>query len=214
MGRPVNGYFLADGTRVPGVTTVISRFRESGGLIHWAWGEGKAGRDYRETRDRAGDAGTMAHAAVEAWLHDRPFEFEGDPDVCAKAKVAFGAFEEWARNTQLRVTHTELSLISEKYRFGGTLDAILIGNRRAIGDWKSGRSIYPEHLIQVAAYEQLWRENFPDDPITGGLHIVKFDKIHGDFVHRWWNELERAWLAFRHLRALYDIDIELKARVG
>jgi hypothetical protein len=86
------GIFLSTGERVPSVTQVISRFRESGGLLYWAWCEGKAGRDYRATRDRAADAGTMCHAAVEAHLHGKPFEFEGSPEVCARARVAFEAF--------------------------------------------------------------------------------------------------------------------------
>jgi hypothetical protein len=60
----------------------------------------------------------------------------------------------------------------------------------------------------------LFEENFPDDPITSGYHLVRFDKVHADIHYHHWGELERAWLAFRHLRALYDIDIELKARVG
>src|SRR6516225_4019637 len=37
-----SGYFIADGTKVPSVTQVISRFKDSGALIHWAW---KCGRD-------------------------------------------------------------------------------------------------------------------------------------------------------------------------
>ena len=49
-------YKTQDGVRVPSVTTVISRFKEAGALMYWAWNEGKEGRDYRETRDAAADA--------------------------------------------------------------------------------------------------------------------------------------------------------------
>jgi hypothetical protein len=54
----------------------------------------------------------------------------------------------------------------------------------------------------------------PDDPITAGYHLLRFDKVYGDFHAHWWAELERAWIAFRHLRALYDIDVELRARIA
>lgn len=212
MPTAKGGYFLADGTRVPSVTTVIGRFKEAGGLIHWAWNLGKEGKDYREVRDRAADAGTMAHAAVEAWIHDQPFVFEGSPEICDKAKVSFGAFLEWAEQTQLKVTQTELPLVSERHKFGGTFDAILVRNGRAVGDWKSSNAIYGEYLVQVAAYGELWKENFPDQPITAGYHLLRFDKTYGDFKHHWWSDLSRAWEAFLHLRALYDIDKELKAR--
>lgn len=214
MGRPTGGYFLADGTRVPSVTTVISRLKDAGGLIHWAWALGKEGKDYREVRDKAADAGTLAHSAVEAWIHEQPFDFEGDPDVCKKARKAFDAFLEWARQSQLRVTHTEVSLVSEKHKFGGTLDAILLGNRRAMGDWKSSAKIYPEYLVQIAAYGKLWEEHHPIEPIDGGYHLLRFDKEFGDFHHHYWGELERAWEAFLHMRELYEIDKELKKRAA
>lgn len=214
MPTAKGGYYLADGTRVPSVTTVISRFKDAGGLIHWAWNLGKNGKDYRDERDAAADAGTLAHAAVEAWVKGANFSFEGPPEVCEKAQRAFGAFLEWADQTQLKVTHTELPLISEQHRFGGTLDAILVRGKRSLGDWKSSNAVYGEYLIQVAAYGRLWMENFPGEPIEGGYHLLRFDKTYGDFHHHWWGELDRAWDAFLHLRALYDIDKELKKRAA
>src|SRR5690348_11546658 len=105
------GYYLADGTRVPSVTTVISRFKDAGGLIHWAWALGKEGKDYKEERDKAADAGTLAHAAVEAWIHEQPYEFNGAEEICTKARKAFDAFLSWANQSQLRITHTEVPLI-------------------------------------------------------------------------------------------------------
>lgn len=62
---PTQVYRLKDGTRVPSVTTIISRFKESGGLVHWAWQLGIDGKDYRKVRDEAADAGTLAHALLE-----------------------------------------------------------------------------------------------------------------------------------------------------
>jgi hypothetical protein len=208
------GYFLKDGTRVPSVTQVLSRFKDSGGLIAWAWKLGMEGKDYRVVRDQAAGAGTMAHAAAEAWIRGQPFAFEGDPAICQKAEKAFTAFKEWATQIQLRVTSSELPLVSERYRFGGTFDAILMHNGRAMADWKTSQKCYPEYLVQIAAYGKLWEESFPDEPLTAGYHLLRFDKTYGDFHHHWWGELDRAWLAFRHLRALYDIDVELKERVS
>ncbi len=36
MPTPTKGYWNAKGERVPGTTTIISRFKDSGALIHWA----------------------------------------------------------------------------------------------------------------------------------------------------------------------------------
>lgn len=212
MGTQRGGYFLKDGTRVPSVTTIIGRFKDAGALMNWAWRMGKEGKDYREERDKAADAGTMAHEAVEAWIKGDNYAFSGDEEVCKRARTAFDAFLEWADQTQLKVTHTEVPLISEQHRFGGTFDAILVRGRRAMGDWKSSNGVYPDYLIQVAAYGQLWREAHPDEPIDGGYHLLRFDKTYGDFKHHWWGELDAAWRAFLHLRELYDIEKELKAR--
>ncbi len=205
-------YKLADGTRVPSVTTVLGRFKDAGPLMYWAWEQGKAGKDFRETRDAAAEAGTLAHAAVEAHVHGQPITWAGDPSVVEKAQKAFGAFLEWADQTKLTVDKTELPLVSEKYKFGGTFDAILLGTKRAMGDWKSSNGIYGEYLAQLAAYGQLWKENFPDQPIEGGFHLLRFDKTHGDFTHKWWGELDSGWRYFMALREAYEHDKELKAR--
>lgn len=206
------GYFTKDGKRVPSVTTVLGRFKDAGPLMYWAWECGKNGKDFREERDKAADSGTLAHAAVEAWVKGENFTFSGLPDVVQRAETAFGAFIEWADQTKLKVDKTELPLVSEKYGFGGTFDAILVGTKRAMGDWKSSNGIYGEYLAQLAAYGQLWAENFPEEPITGGFHLLRFDKSHGDFTHKWWGDLSAGWEYFLRLREAYEYDKELKQR--
>lgn len=212
MGTQKGGYFLKSGERCPSVTTIIGRFKNADPLMWWAWNEGKNGRDYRETRDKAADAGTMAHEAVERWIHKQPISFEGDPDVCKKAKTAFEAFLAWADQSQLVVTETEIPMISETHRYGGTADGFTIRGKRAVLDWKSSGGIYPDYLVQVAAYGALWNETHPDDPVIAGYHLVRFDKTYGDFHHHHWAELEAGWKAFLHLRELYEIEKELRAR--
>jgi hypothetical protein len=213
MPTAKGGYFLKSGERVPSVTTILSRFKESGGLVHWAWQLGKEGKDYREERDKAADAGTMAHAAVDAYIHQQPYIWDGDDLVVARAKKSYQAFLEWADQTQLKATHTELPLVSERYRFGGTFDAILIKGRRSCGDWKTSNKLYPENLLQVAAYKILWEENFPDQPIDGGCHILRFDKEHGDFEHRYFGEVADAEQTFLQARELYEAMQRISKRV-
>lgn len=208
-------YKLADGTVVHSVTTILSRFKDSGGLMHWAWQQGMEGKDYRETRDKAATAGICAHAMVEAHIRGKPFDAGPyDGETLAKALRSFGAFEEWAKSSQLKPAHTECSMVSEKYRFGGTLDTILIHGKLAIGDWKTSNGIYPDMLCQVAAYGKLWEENHPDEPITGGYHIIRFDKTYGDFNHHWYPELDDGWKYFQLMRDAYDIDKRLRKRAA
>lgn len=211
MATQKGGYRLSDGTNIPSVTTIFGRFKESGGLIHWAWSLGKEGKDYREVRDTAANAGTMAHEAIEKWKKGEAISFP-DSDIGNKAKSAYGAFQEWANQTQLKITHVEVPLVSEKYRFGGTLDAMLVHDRRSLGDWKTSNNVYGEYIAQVAAYAILWEENFPNEPIEGGYHLLRFDKEFGDFHHSWWAEVESAKKYFLCLREAYEFDKELKRR--
>jgi hypothetical protein len=210
MGTQV--YRTRDGKRVPSVTTVLGRFKDAGPLMHWAWEQGKEGKDFRETRDAAATAGTLAHSAIEHWKKGEQFVWPADGEIVERAKSAFGAFLEWADQTKLKVDKTELPLISEKYGYGGTFDAILLGTKRAMGDWKTSNGVYGEYLAQLAAYGQLWAENFPEEPITGGYHLLRFDKNFGDFSHKWWGELGAGWSYFLRLREAYEFDKELKAR--
>lgn len=219
MPTPKAGYFLKDGSRVPGTTTVIGRFKDSGGLMQWAFQQGKAGkiRLYEEA-EKAADIGTAAHALVEAHIKGTTLDRaayvlpeEGWP----KAESAFQAYMKWADQTKLKVVEQEIMLVSEQYRYGGTPDAIgMIGNELCLLDWKTSNAVYQDYLIQLAAYGRLWQENFPDRPLVGGFHLLRFAKEHSDFAHHYFANLDEAWRAFVLMRELYDIDKTLKKRAA
>ncbi len=218
MGRPTDGYRI-DGERVPGVTTIISRFKPSGGLIHWAWQQGRDGKDYRETRDAAADAGTIAHDMVEADIYGAAFDrTKYKPELLDKADGAFKAYQEWKQQTQLAIAEAEVSLTSAQHRFGGTLDALFVRGSLALGDWKTSNSIYADYLIQLGAYAILWEENYPERPIGGGFHLLRFSKQeHADdpisFTHSYWSDLEIAKEQFLIYRRAYDLDKRLSKLV-
>jgi hypothetical protein len=207
MPTPKDGYYL-DGERIPSVTQIIHSFQNPDALAHWSWGLGLRGIDYREVRDAAANAGTNAHTAIERWVRGEAYEF-----ACHESDNAFRAFREWAgQQPELRIVETEVPLISRRHRYAGTIDAIgLVAGKRVLLDWKTSARIYPSHIIQVSAYHQLWNENRSGEPIDGGLHVVRLDKRAGTFEHRSWTNLDSAWQAFLHMRALYDIDRQLRA---
>ena len=210
------GYFLEDGSEVPSVTTVTSRFKESGGLIHWAWDIGRRGLDYRAERDNAADAGTLAHHLVEQFIRTGKTDLpDAAPDVAQKAMLAFDAFRTWQAQTRLTIVAQEIQLVSEKYRFGGTPDAIgEMDGVLCLLDWKTGNRVYRDALMQLSAYGKLWTENHPDKPITGGFHLCRFAKQYGDFSHHFFPNLDQAFEMFLLLREAYDIDQDLKRRVA
>lgn len=205
------------GNRLPSVTTIISRFKESGGLIHWAWSLGIEGKDYRAERDKAAEAGTLAHQMVEARLRGEEWHSSGpiDADTLGKATGGYESYLTWERMTSLTILHAEVSLISARHGYGGTLDAIgEFNGKLVLIDWKTSNSVYQDYLIQLAAYKELWEENYPDHPITGGFHLCRFAKEHGDFSHHHYPDLSDAWELFQIYRRAYDLDKALKKRAA
>lgn len=220
MPHPKGGYKLKNGQKVPGVTTIIGRFKESGGLLHWACEQGKAIErgeisSLYDKRDDAADAGTLAHACVEAHIHGEPLPPLADNAIGKAAQQGYENYLKWAENNRIQVTAQEMELISEEYRFGGCPDALGIDaqGQLCLLDWKTSNGVYQDYLIQLAAYRQLWEENHPNQPITGGFHLCRFAKEHADFTHHYWSELDDAWEQFKLLRQAYDLDKILKKRV-
>lgn len=218
--HPVGGYRNKDGARIPGTTTIIGRFKDSGGLLYWAFEQGKAAergeisRLY-DKRDEAAESGTLAHSLVEAHIQGvEPNVPENVSEgVLSEARAAFDAYLSWERMTKLKIVEQEIQLVSKDYQFGGCPDAIgEIDGKLCLVDWKTSNGIYPDYLIQLAAYRQLWEENFPDRLLTGGFHLCRFAKQHGDFAHHYFPDLSEAWEQFKLFRKAYDFDKQLKSR--
>jgi hypothetical protein len=217
-GRPTR-YLLADGkTRVPGVTTIVNRFKDSGGLIHWAWTQGTEGKDYRNTRDDAADTGKIAHQWIEDYIHgSQRTQFpNATNEQIAGAESGLMAFLDWATQNGLEVIATELPLISEKHRFGGTLDAVAkVAGKVVLLDWKTSNGVYADYIGQVAAYRELLRENataLGGAPAPESAQLLRFGKEFGDFHAHSYPEqvLDAGWRAFSLMRELYDLDGRLK----
>lgn len=220
MPTPRAGYKLKDGTKVPGTTTIIGRFKESGALIFWAYKRGKEGLELYDSRDKAAEIGTLAHSIVERYIRGEQDPFTDIPPNISDSDhgavmSAFESFEEWFQSNKFKVVHQEVQLVSEAYKYGGTPDAIAIDSkgRLVLLDWKTSDGVYMDHLVQLGAYRILWNENHPSEVLTGGSHLCRFAKQHGDFAHHFYPNLDEAETAFLLMRQLYDLDKHLKKRV-
>jgi hypothetical protein len=210
-------YREQEGQRLPSVSTIVGRFKDSGGLIRWAYHCGRDGLDLNDARERAPDAGTLAQAMVAAHLHGRRWRpaTRIDPGLLAKARSGFNAYLSWERTFRPAIRHIDVALASSRYRYGGTLDAVgVCEGQLALLDWKASNAVYQDHLIQLAACKALWDETYPDQPITGGFHLCRFSKETGDFAHHFYARLDAAWKQFRLFRRAYDIDALLRKRAA
>lgn len=204
------------GNKVPSVTTIIGRFKDSGPLLYWA---NKVGREQGLTLDQAREpaatAGTMAHELIEADLRGEPVPtLSGNADTIAKAQAAFANYNKWRAQTKLDFKHVEVPLVSDVHRFGGRIDAIgTMGNALALIDFKTSNGIYVDYTLQCAAYGLLWSENYPDHPLEGGFYILRFAKEEGDFATHHYPKLDKEAAAFLSMRKLFDEVKDIERRV-
>lgn len=224
MPRPKTGYSLRDGTKVPGATDPIGRFKNSGALINWAFTQGKLGRPslYAHLEGEA-NVGTcvhdMADLALDGKSDDEIAQFAQralpDPVHFGRAMAGFRAYQEWERAFKVRVVDRELSIVSEKWRLGMTLDRVaVVGNELALLEFKTASGIYADFVLQVAAYKRLYEERFPERKLVGGAHIIRLPKDGTSFEHRHYDarRLRKAWQLFRLYRRAFDLDKEISDR--
>ncbi len=169
-----------------------------------------------EKRDKAGDAGTLAHAFFETHIKGLPEPSrEGiAKDVLSKAEGCYITFLDFEKSNSIKYIDSEVALTSEKFPMGGTIDAIIQGSLTPAGmvdilDYKTGKDIYLEARIQVKSYQSLWEEHHPELPVAG-FHILRLGE-NGEFTHKYFPSLdEDYWVIFKDCM---DINERLK-RLG
>lgn len=204
-------YRNKEGKRVPSVTTVLNQWgANKQALINWAWKQGDSGVSLYEKPEA--ETGTITHLMIDSDVKGQKLDLGQFPmERVKEAQKCYDNFLEWKRVHKFQPIKTEVSLISEKHQYGGTLDCVaLIDDRLSITDWKTGKDVYEDHIIQLEAYAMLWKENFPDSPLSGGFHIIRTGKEIASFVHHWYGEFPNAWKVFEHLRELYDLQKLIK----
>ena len=207
--------YKVDGKRVSGVTTIISGNlgwnRQQ--LMYWAWEQGREGKDYRKTSEAAASAGTIAHAMIEAELKGVQFTQQipsgTESEILSKAETAYLAWLEWKGLVDFQLLGSEVSLVSVKHGFGGTIDVAAVKKRPCILDLKTSGGVYPDHLIQLAAYGELWNENHPEQKIEG-YYLLRLGKEDGSFHYHYWPSLPTAWEAFLCLLRLHELKKKIK----
>lgn len=214
MATPTQGYSL-DGKRIPSVTTILGvglGGYAKDALLHWAWKEGKEGRDYRETRDKAADAGIVAHTLIESALRGITVTAPCEPDVMDQAMRCVDAFNRWRLDHDVTALEQEVPLTSRKHRFGGTLDCLgTLDGVVTLFDWKSSKALYQSYIAQVAAYYILVTENRPQDQWPQQAVIVRVGKDGGlRTLILSKADLQIGWRAFQAALQVYRVKTDLE----
>lgn len=206
LAAPHTVYKTADGKRAPGVTTVLGVL-DKAALLPWAAGLERAlvlehagagtldalPRQYafEAKRDKAADLGTITHARIEAWLKGTELDPDGLPaDLYAESVHGYERFREWWFGEGLQVVASELPLVSERYRVGGTLDVVArdAAGELVLVDIKTSNATrtwpYPSVIGQVAAYRALWGEH--NSQRIGRVAVARVGKTPGDEGQQLW----------------------------
>jgi hypothetical protein len=129
-----------------------------------------------------------------------------NPGQVDLAENAVLSFFEWERiNGYKMITeHIELPLVSEFWRYGGTIDWYgTIDGKKWLVDIKTSKGLFPEHVYQVSAY---WKMLLENEYKVDGVRLLRvgrtedegFDDHVIDIPH-----LEKAWNVFTAALVLY-----------
>lgn len=228
MGRT---YTLPDGSEVPSVTTVLQHLGwKSFGLMHWAHKLGREGKSLKDEREAVCNAGSLTHEMAHCnitgrtWLETESegevrFSFPAGEEttardfavpvaVAVKARTSYSAFLNWRATTNLEPLAPEAKVWSVKHRYAGRLDLIgRIGSDLVLLDFKSSKSLYADHLIQLAAYRAAWEEMNPDLPISF-VRVLRWGD-DGDVHESTFVNTEAAFGIFLHLRGIHELKSQL-----
>jgi len=200
-------YKLDDGTKVPGVTTVLGILNKPA-LVKWANNLGLQGIDSSKYRDEMADIGTLAHQMIVDYFKGEATDTsEYSESQIALAENCLLSFWEWEKGHKIEVIIAESPLVSCEYRYGGTIDCFCkLDGQPTLLDFKTGKAIYPEMFYQLAAYEQLLAEAGQLIEVTRILRIGR-DADEG-FEERTVGKLDKQFDIFKHCLAIYNLKKE------
>lgn len=178
--QPHQKYFLADGTQVPGGSTISKIGDDPAALIAWAHKLGREGKDYRKVVQEACDVGTLAHFMIEAFLNGFVCDLEDyETELIEKALGCYGKFIDWWDEQNLEKVATEIQLVNQPYRYGGTIDLVAkkANGDHVLLDFKTSKKVSESYWRQVAGYAALWNENQEEVTILLGKEETENIKI-------------------------------------
>ena len=206
--EPHQKYYLANGEQVYGATTYTSLIPKD--LFSWVASVTRRGYKYEDIKRSAGRVGTATHHH----LHRRTTGVKGSESFSCTQEEANqiniatkNADDFWDEHKEkLFPIACEAQLVSEKHKFGGTLDLVAIDEEGSVVliDYKTSGKIYDDFFYQQSAYVNLWAERYPSFPIDKVI-LVRIGKKKPKDVEtdaRLASSLNRYWDVFLKLLAL------------
>jgi hypothetical protein len=225
LPRPYNEkkekYYSPDGKEIKSVTGILGSLGwNKNALIAWARKEAMTGHDPFDRRDAAADAGKVCHYLIECFVHRKRPEIEKiKPFLLIQAKIKFNSFIAWYERDKPQFIKSEVRLTcyceidGAMYFYGGTIDLVAVLNgEMCLVDFKTGKGVYADHIIQVAAYLTAVKQNGYNIGM-GAVKILHIPQQEGEPVNLIpipHEDLNTGWQVFRHLIPIAYLQEELE----
>ena len=176
--RDRSGFYNTPAGNFMSVTTILSNGIPKPALMHWAAFEAAQcavdnipdlvktrGEDARlamrswiqraaeRKRDSAANLGTVIHGFLESQILGEPA-----PDYTDEQRPFIDGFARFLDDWQPEYEATELTVANPEVGYAGTLDFIAripsLTDELFMGDYKTGKAVYPEVGMQLAAYRR------------------------------------------------------------
>ncbi len=187
-------YVLSNSEVVPSVTQILNAVIAKPGLQRWANQLGLNNKNIDDESRATLDIGKLLHAYIQADLEGAVVDERGyTPEQISLAKKSFAQYLRWKNGKQIKAIKTEYVMVSEKYKYGGTIDALLeVDGELTLLDWKTSTHINLDYKLQVAAYLYLLQEQniipsrvplatLPHTSANAHLHWLRNTQIRHQF---------------------------------
>ena len=154
-----------DGVQYPSVTTIIKLISINDDLMKWANYMGFKRKNIKEIQDESAEFGTIVHSNLRAIIDPNapPADIFKDPRKEYEFSIIKRRFIEYFSSIEYKTIDTEMTLISPKFGYAGTLDwlaRISDGkkDRLLLLDFKTSKSIKTTMYLQLGGYYNLLKE--------------------------------------------------------
>lgn len=186
----------------PSVTTINAVYPKGVGFNKYLT-EQSSWESSQEVLEEAGKRGTLVHSGTE--LLEKGVTLRQDMYKIDEWQRLVG-FVNWHNEYKPKALATEFRVVSDKYKTGGTVDRIYqIGDQTIILDVKTGKRMYANYWLQVAAYEKLVAETHKFPPINSLaiLRLTPLRKTYYEYIviDDWkdhWKAFEACQEIWRH----------------
>lgn len=150
---------------------------------------------HKSKLDEAANIGHIAHDWIERHIQTiiakgmDPIPMPVEPQAASCCRAAL----QWMNNHNIQWLHTERKIYSKKWGFAGTMDGLCyvdscsdkaccreeFKHRLSVADWKTSNYLYPEYLLQTAAYVIAYQEEF--NVTIPDRWVIRLGKEDGEF---------------------------------